>query len=373
MIYADNAATSSMCQEAKDAMLRGMGLVGNSSSTHAAGRAARKAVEEARKIIADCIGGDPEGVFFTSGGTESDNIIAAQPHKIITSDIEHAALYNNLGVHPIISVNEEGIVDRNAVYAATFVKPVIVSVMAVNNEVGTIQPIEDITHMLRVAYPTITFHTDAVQALGHIPINVKEMGVDMLSGSAHKFRGPKGIGILYCDLRYNTAPMPLMYGGDQESRVRPGTENVPAIMAMAAALRQQCETMGKRKLAITTMRDELAYRLLKITDSHINGSMTSRVAGNLNIRFDGVDAETLVALLDSKGICISAGAACHSGSVEPSHVLKNMGLTDEQAKSSIRISLNEENTMDEIEIISREIANAVDTLRTQPIKAAFIG
>lgn len=372
MIYADNAATSSMCQDAKDAMLKGMELFGNPSSTHAAGRAARKAIEEARRIIADCIGGDPEGIYFTSGGTESDNIVATQPYKIITSDIEHAALYKNPNVHPVIPTDGEGIVGRNAVYAATFTQPIIISVMAVNNEVGTIQPIGEITKMLRTTNPNIIFHTDAVQALGHIPVNAKEMKFDMLSGSAHKFRGPKGIGILYCDPLYNQPPMQLMYGGDQERKVRPGTENVPAIMAMAAALRQQCETMGKRKLAVTTMRDELAYRLLKISDSHINGSMVNRVAGNLNIRFDGVDAETLVALLDSKGICVSAGAACHSGSVEPSHVLKNMGLTDAQAKSAIRISLNEENTMDEIAIIAKGIANAVDTLRTQSIKPAFI-
>lgn len=351
-------------------MLKGMELFGNPSSTHAAGRAAKKAIEEARKIIAACIGCDPEGIYFTSGGTESDNIVAAQPYKIITSDIEHAALYKNPNVHPVIPADEEGIVSRNTVYAVTFMHPEVVSVMAVNNEVGTIQPMEEIGKVLRTTNPNIIFHTDAVQALGHIPLNVKKMRVDMLSGSAHKFRGPKGIGFFYCDPFIS--PAKIMYGGGQERGVRPGTENVPAIMAMAAALRQQCVTMEKRELSIATMRDELEYRLLKISDSYINGSIKSRVAGNLNIRFYDVDAETLVALLDSKGICISAGAACHSGSVEPSHVLKNMGLTDEQAKSSIRISLNEDNTMGEIEIIAKEIANAVDALRTRQIKPAFI-
>lgn len=379
MIYADNAATTRLSDAAYNAMrpyLRDE--YGNPSSAHRMGHAARNAVEEARATIAECIGAQPDEIIFTSGGTESDNMAIASlflqaPNAkwgwkhCITTPFEHHAVLRPIsgnsfryGVEPsYLDPHENGIVNYLEMQDDIRRDTGFVSVMYANNEVGTIQPIMKIGVTLDTF--NIPLHVDAVQAVGHIPINVKREHIDYLSASAHKFHGPKGVGFLYA--RRPCAVRPLLFGGSQERYARAGTENVPGIVGMAAALKESVDRMQEDTEHITKLRDKLIDGLLDIPGSWLNGDPAQRLPGNVNVGFEGVEGNSLVLALSWHDICISAGSACTTGNLEPSHVLTAMGQTPEQANCAVRMTLSRYNTAKEIDTIIHATRREVARLR----------
>ncbi len=375
-IYADNAATTKISQTAMNAMISAMeNTYGNPSSLHQIGMEANDALQTAREQIARCLGCTPKEIFFTSGGTESDNqaivsaaMLGARQNKrhIISTAFEHHAVLHTLrklkdqGFEvQLLDVAAEGTITAAQVEEAIRPDTCLVTVMFANNEIGSILPIAEIGEVCRAH--GVLFHTDAVQAAGHIPVNVKKQNIDMLSLSAHKFHGPRGIGALY--VKRGIELTSLMEGGGQERGKRPGTENLPAIMGMAAALKEECALMEKNAVKITAMRDRLIQGLFQIPYSILNGPRDKRLPGNVNFCFEGVSGESLLLLLDSKGICASSGSACASGALDPSHVLLALGLTPGIAQGSLRISLDSSNTEEEIDYMLEVISQVVDHLR----------
>lgn len=375
-IYADNAATTKISQTAMKAMISAMeNSYGNPSSIHQIGMAANDALQTAREQIARCLGCMPKEIFFTSGGTESDNqaivsaaMLGAKKNKrhIISTAFEHHAVLHTLrrlkeqGFEiQLLDVGAEGNITAAQVEEAIRPDTCLVTVMFANNEIGSVLPIAEIGEVCR-AHGAL-FHTDAVQAAGHIPVNVKKQNIDMLSLSAHKFHGPRGIGALY--VKRGIELTSLMEGGGQERGKRPGTENLPAIMGMAAALKEECTLMEQNEAKVTAMRDCLIQGLSQIPYSILNGSREKRLPGNVNFCFEGVSGESLLLLLDSRGICASSGSACASGALEPSHVLLSLGLAPEIAQGSLRISLDISNTEEEIDYMLEVIPQVVEQLR----------
>lgn len=375
-IYADNAATTKISQTAMQAMISAMeNSYGNPSSMHQIGMAANDALQTAREQIARCLGCMPKEIFFTSGGTESDNqaivsaaILGAKQNKrhIISTAFEHHAVLHTLrrlkeeGFEiQLLDVGAEGNITAAQVEEAIRPDTCLVTVMFANNEIGSVLPIAEIGEVCRAH--GVLFHTDAVQAAGHIPVNVKKQNIDMLSLSAHKFHGPRGIGALY--VKRGIELTSLMEGGGQERGKRPGTENLPAIMGMAAALKEECTLMEQNEAKVTAMRDRLIQGLSQIPYSILNGSREKRLPGNVNFCFEGVSGESLLLLLDSRGICASSGSACASGALDPSHVLLSLGLAPEIAQGSLRISLDISNTEEEIDYMLEVIPQVVEQLR----------
>lgn len=375
-IYADNAATTKISQTAMKAMISAMeNSYGNPSSIHQIGMAANDALQTAREQIARCLGCMPKEIFFTSGGTESDNqaivsaaMLGAKKNKrhIISTAFEHHAVLHTLrrlkeqGFEiQLLDVGAEGNITAAQVEEAIRPDTCLVTVMFANNEIGSILPIAEIGEVCRAH--GVLFHTDAVQAAGHIPVNVKKQNIDMLSLSAHKFHGPRGIGALY--VKRGIELTSLMEGGGQERGKRPGTENLPAIMGMAAALKEECTLMEQNEAKVTAMRDCLIQGLSQIPYSILNGSREKRLPGNVNFCFEGVSGESLLLLLDSRGICASSGSACASGALDPSHVLLSLGLAPEIAQGSLRISLDISNTEEEIDYMLEVIPQVVEQLR----------
>ena len=375
-IYADNAATTKISQTAMKAMISAMeNSYGNPSSIHQIGMAANDALQTAREQIARCLGCMPKEIFFTSGGTESDNqaivsaaMLGAKQNKrhIISTAFEHHAVLHTLrrlkeqGFEiQLLDVGAEGNITAAQVEEAIRPDTCLVTVMFANNEIGSILPIVEIGEVCRAH--GVLFHTDAVQAAGHIPVNVKKQNIDMLSLSAHKFHGPRGIGALY--VKRGIELTSLMEGGGQERGKRPGTENLPAIMGMAAALKEECSLMEENAARVAAMRDRLLQGLFQIPYSILNGPRDNRLPGNVNFCFEGVSGESLLLLLDSKGICASSGSACASGALDPSHVLLALGLAPEIAQGSLRISLDISNTEEEIDYMLEVIPQVVKQLR----------
>ena len=375
-IYLDNAATTKMSKTAIDAMTPYFSKVyGNPSSLHSVGQAAAEALADARERIARCIGAEPREITFTSGGSEADNqaIVSAArigekkgKKHIISTAIEHHAVLHTLNKLEkegfeitLLPVGEKGIVTPEQVKDAIREDTCLVTVMFANNEIGTIQPIAAIGAVCREA--GVTFHTDAVQAAGHLKINVAEQNIDLLSISAHKFHGPKGIGVLYAKKGFRLTN--IIEGGAQERGKRAGTENVPAIAGMAAALEGACSRMDENAKKLSAMRDRLIAELSKIPHSVLNGDAENRLPGNVNFCFEGIEGESLLLLLDDKGVCASSGSACTSGSLDPSHVLLAIGRPHEIAHGSLRLSLSEENTDEEIEYTIGAVRDVVEYLR----------
>lgn len=375
-IYADNAATTKISQTAMKAMISAMeNSYGNPSSIHQIGMAANDALQTAREQIARCLGCMPKEIFFTSGGTESDNqaimsaaMLGAKQNKrhIISTAFEHHAVLHTLrrlkeqGFEiQLLDVGAEGNITAAQVEEAIRPDTCLVTVMFANNEIGSVLPIAEIGEVCRAH--GVFFHTDAVQAAGHIPVNVKKQNIDMLSLSAHKFHGPRGIGALY--VKRGIELTSLMEGGGQERGKRPGTENLPAIMGMAAALKEECTLMEQNEAKVIAMRDRLIQGLSQIPYSILNGSREKRLPGNVNFCFEGVSGESLLLLLDSRGICASSGSACASGALDPSHVLLSLGLAPEIAQGSLRISLDISNTEEEIDYMLEVIPQVVEQLR----------
>lgn len=375
-VYLDNAATTKMNQAAIRAMLPYLDTYfGNPSSLHSAGQAAAEALADARARIARCIGCKAEELLFVSGGSEADNqaILSAavrgakigKKHIVSTAFEHHAVLHTLEKLRKegfeitLLDVHENGIVLPEQVAAAVRADTCLVSIMYANNEIGTVQPIREIGAVCREK--GVVFHTDAVQAAGHLPIHVQEQNIDMLSLSAHKFHGPKGIGVLYC--KKGLPLIPLIEGGAQERGKRAGTENIPAVMGMAAALETACEKMEQNTKKILSMRECLIDGLSQIPHSVLNGDRQHRLPGNVNFCFEGIEGESLLLLLDDKGICASSGSACTSGSLDPSHVLLAIGRSHDIAHGSLRLSLSEDNTLEEIEYTVEAVKQAVAHLR----------
>ena len=376
-VYADNAATTSVSKTALDAMMPYLTtLYGNPSSLYSFAQKAKEALEEARQTVADIIGAQPKEIYFTSGGSEADNqaivsmakfgALKGKKHLISTKFEHHAVLHTLKQLEKqgfevtLLDVHEDGVVRLEDVEAAIREDTALVTVMFANNEIGTVQPIKEIGALCRSK--GIPFHTDAVQAAGHMPINVQEMNIDLLSMSGHKFHAPKGVGVLYAK-----KGMPLfniIEGGAQERGKRAGTENIPGIVALAAALKESVDNMEANTAKIIPMRDKLFAELSKIPHSKINGSLEHHVPGTVNMCFEGIEGESLLLLLDSKGVCASSGSACTSGSLDPSHVLLAIGLPHEVAHGSLRLSIGEYNTMEEIDHIIEVVPGIVEYLRS---------
>lgn len=375
-IYADNAATTKMSRTAIDAMLSVMEEnYGNPSSLHSIGQRAAEELFRARERIALRLGCQPREVFFTSGGSEADNqaIISAaaigakrgKKHIISTAFEHHAVLHTLEKLKKegfdieLLPVGASGTVTAKQVEDAIRPDTCLVSVMYANNEIGSILPISEIGKLCRER--GVLFHTDAVQAAGHLPIDVKAQNIDLLSLSAHKFHGPKGVGALYA--RQGILLTTLIEGGAQERGKRAGTENLPAISGMAAALDEAYDHMEENAVYVSTLRDRLIEGLSKIPHSALNGDPVNRLPGNVSFCFEGIEGESLLLMLDSKGICASSGSACTSGSLDPSHVLLAIGRPHEIAHGSLRLSLCETNTPDEIDYMLKEIPEVVEYLR----------
>ena len=376
-VYVDNAATTAMSDVAVEAMKPYLqGIYGNPSSLHSVGQRAKEELEKARQTVADCLGASPREIYFTSGGSEADNQAirsaayngAAKGKKhIISTNFEHHAV-----LHTLKKLEGEGFevtylpVDKNGLITAEQVEEAIrpdtalVTTMYANNEVGSILPIKEIGAVCRSH--KVTFHTDAVQAVGHIPVNVEGDNIDMLSLSAHKFHGPKGVGVLYC--RRNIPLRTFIEGGAQERGKRAGTENLAGICSMAAALKDAIDHLAENMAREEEMRDILIEGLSAIPHSKLNGDRFKRLPGNVNMCFEGIEGESLLLLLDAKGICASSGSACTSGSLDPSHVLLALGLPHEVAHGSLRLSLCPENTVEEMRYIVQEVPKVVEYLRS---------
>ncbi len=376
-IYADNAATTKLSKTALDAMMPFLTEIqGNPSSLHSDGQLAKMHLETAREEIAAVLGASPKEIYFTSGGSEADNQAlrsAAYAGKrkgknhIISSKFEHHAILHTLSSLEkegfeitLLDVYSDGIVNPADVENAISDKTCLVTIMTANNEIGTIQPINKIGEICKKK--GVIFHTDAVQAIGHIPVNVNDMNVDMLSASAHKFHGPKGVGFLY--VRKGVSLKNLIDGGAQERGKRAGTENLPAVAGMAAALKEAVNNLSCNTEKITALRDRLADGLKRIERSRINGDMINHLPGTLNMCFEGIEGESLLLLLDMKGIRASSGSACTSGSLDPSHVLLAIGVPVEIAHGSLRLSINENNSEEEIDYMINAISDVVAYLRS---------
>ena len=376
-IYVDNAATTRMCPAAIQAMIPCFDQIyGNPSSPHSIGQQASDILYQARKDIASCLGCTPKEIIFTSGGSESDNqaiLTAARiglrknKKHILTTPIEHHAVLHTLEklkkngfIIEYLPVDSMGQVDPEKAAAAIRPDPALVPVMYANNEIGTLLPVNDLADIC--AEKEVLFHTDAVQAAGHLPIHVKKQNIPLLSLSAHKFHGPKGIGVLYA--RKGIPVTSLIEGGGQENGHRAGTENVPAIAGMAAALKEACLHMEKNHSKVSAMQYRLISGLLKIPHSALNGSPDKRLPGNINVCFEGISGEQLLLALDEQGICASAGSACTSSQADPSHVLRAIGLPQELARASLRLSLCETNTMEEMDTIISVVSRSVEQLRS---------
>lgn len=357
MIYLDHASTTPLCDAAKKAIMEHLDDFGNPSSAHELGRQARVLIEDARERIAKCINAEPEEIYFTSGGSEA-NSWAVYNFETLSTDIEHHSISPDI----CLKVGDNDITNPESYKHINKWTTSLISCMYVNNEIGSIQPIKKIAEM--VHDNKIWFHTDAVQAIGHIPIDVKDLNCDMLSASGHKFGAPKGIGFLYVKKNGPTLYR-LIYGGKQESGLRPGTENVLGIISMAAALEDAVEHMDERNAHIKRLRDKMLNKLLHITGSHLNGSFENRIHSNINIRFDGVSGAQLVSLCSLYGIYISSGSACNEGVATPSHVLKAIGLSDEEALSSVRITIGHENTEEEIDTATDIITMLIERIRNE--------
>jgi len=376
MIYMDHSATSPVDPEVFEAMKPYFtDSFGNASTLYSLGREGKKAMESAREEVASIIGAETKEIIFTSGGTESDNIailgaaykLKKKGNHIITSDIEHPAvdetcryLEKNGFTVTYLPVYEDGIVKVKDLEDAITDKTILITIMHANNEIGTIQPITEIG---RIAHENnIYFHTDAVQTVGKIPVNVKELNVDMLSLSAHKLYGPKGIGALY--LRQGVRIEPLMHGGGHEKGIRPGTENVPGIVGLGKACSIAKENLQMDAQKLTSLREMLIDNVLaENEDSYLNGHRTKRLPNNANFRFTGIEGESLILHLDAKGIATSTGSACSSIKLEPSHVLMAIGLKEVEAHGSLRISLGHENTEEDIKYTITAIKEVVEKLR----------
>lgn len=376
-IYVDNAATTKMSKAAMDAMLPYMSEVyGNPSSLHSVGQQANEALWNARERIAKLLGCEAKEITFTSGGSEADNqaIVSAarigekkgQKHIVSTAFEHHAVLHtldklSKEGFEiTLLPVHENGIILPEEVEKAIRPDTCLVTVMYANNEIGTIQPIGEIGAICQAN--GVLFHTDAVQAAGHLEIDVKEQKIDFLSLSAHKFHGPKGIGVLYA--RKGIRLTNLIEGGAQERGKRAGTENIPAIMGMTVALEEACKHREKNAERLTALRDRLINGLASIPHSVLNGDASKRLPGNVNFCFEGIEGESLLLLLDDKGVCASSGSACTSGSLDPSHVLLAIGRPHEIAHGSLRLSLSEETTEEEVDYIITAVTEVVAYLRS---------
>ena len=374
-IYMDNAATTRLCDAAAKAMAEAYLYYGNPSSLHTEGVKAAEHLDKARKTIADCIGALPQEIYLTSGGSEADNwalkgvaqTLAAKGKKhIVSTVIEHHAILHTLDAlkkqgfeYTLVPVDSEGYVSPDDIAAAIRPDTALVSVMYANNEIGTIQPIREIS---KVCHDKgVLFHCDAVQAAGHIPVNVVADGIDLMSVSAHKFHGPKGIGILY--VRKGVTLTNLIEGGAQERGRRAGTESVALASGMAAALEEACALMDERAARLSRIRDHIIDELLKIERSRVNGGREKRVPGNVSMCFEGVEGEALLLLLDFNGIAASSGSACTSGSLDPSHVLLALGLPHEIAHGSLRISLADDVTDEDAEPLIKVVPEIVAKLR----------
>ena len=351
-------------------------IYGNPSSLHSIGQVAKEYLENARETVADCIGADPKEIYFTSGGSEADNqairsaaYIGARKGKkhIISSKFEHHAVLHTLDALKkegftvtLLDVYSNGVVKPEDVENAITDETCLVTIMTANNEIGTIQPIAEIGKICKEK--GVLFHTDAVQAVGHIPVNVKDMNVDMLSVSAHKFHGPKGVGFLYA--RKGILLTNIIYGGAQERSKRAGTENMASIVGMATAIKEATDHLEENAAKVTAMRNRLIDGLKGIERSRINGDLEHHLPGTLNMCFEGIEGESLLLLLDAKGICASSGSACTSGSLDPSHVLLSIGVPVEIAHGSLRLSISEYNTMEQMDHIVESVPVVVDYLRS---------
>lgn len=376
-IYADNAATTKTSRTAIDAMLPYFDQIyGNPSSLHHVGQAAAEALVKARQDIADCLGCEAREIYITSGGSEADNqalrsaayygVKKGKKHIISTAFEHHAILHTLKQLEEegfevtLLDVHETGRITAQDVADAIRPDTCLVSVMFANNEIGTIEPIAEIGAVCREK--GVLFHTDAVQAAGHVAIDVNAMNIDLLSLSAHKFHGPKGVGVLYA--RKGVLLRSLINGGAQERNKRAGTENLPAIVGMAAALKEACANLDKNAAYLISLRDRLIEGLSQIPHSVLNGERTERLPGNVHFCFEGIEGESLLLLLDAKGICASSGSACTSGSLDPSHVLLAIGRPHEIAHGSLRLTLSEENTPEEVEYMIQTIPEVVAYLRS---------
>ena len=377
IVYADNAATTQVSQRALQKMLPWLSAhYGNPSSIYGTGREAREALEEARGQLAQALGCDPGEVYFTSCGTESDNwairgmaktMAAKGKRQIITTAIEHHAVLHTCRALEkegfsvtYLPVDRYGLVTAEQVEAAITPETALVTVMFANNEIGTIEPVAEIGAVCR--RKGVPFHTDAVQAVGHLPVDVRAMNIDLLSLSAHKFHGPKGVGALYIR-RGIPFPATFMEGGGQERGRRAGTENVAGIVGMGAALTEALEELPEKTARVAAMRDRLIRELTKLPKVRLNGHPDRRLAGNCNLSFEGVEGEALLLLLDASDICASSGSACTSGSLDPSHVLLAIGLPHEVAHGSLRLSLGDGNTEEDVDRILEAVPRVVERLR----------
>lgn len=385
-IYMDNAATTAVCPEALAAMLPCFGeRFGNASSIHSTGRDARKALEEARRKVAECLGAKPNEIYFTSGGSESDNWAikgAAYANQkkgkhIITTKIEHHAVLHTCewlekqGFSvTYLPVDEYGRVNPADVEGAITDQTILISVMAANNEIGTIEPIAEIGKIAKAH--KILFHTDAVQAVGAIPVDVNSWNVDMLSLSGHKFHGPKGVGALY--IRTGAKVDTFLHGGAQERGRRASTENVPGIVGLAAALEKAVSSLEENGVKLIYLRDKLIHGILdQVPYSRLNGHPLERLPGNVNVSVQYIEGESLLLRLDLAGVAASSGSACTSGSLDPSHVLLAIGLPHEVAHGSLRLSLTDTNTEEEVDYVLRELPRIVEELRAMsPMYDDFI-
>ena len=375
-IYVDNAATTAMSDKAVEALTPYLkGVYGNPSSLHTVGQVAKEALEDARARFAKCINAEAKEIYFTSGGSEADNqcirsaalngLKKGKKHIISTSFEHHAVLHTLKKLEKegfevtYLDVHADGLVTAEQVAEAIRPDTALVTIMYANNEIGTIQPIQEIGEVCKSA--GVVFHTDAVQAAGHIPVDVKADNIDMLSVSAHKFHGPKGVGAIYCrkGILLNT----FIEGGAQERGRRAGTENIGGVVSMTVALEEAVKNMAGNAVTLKKMRDRLIDGLLKIPHSRLNGDRKKRLPANVNMCFEGIEGEGLLLLLDAKGICASSGSACTSGSLDPSHVLLAIGLPHEVAHGSLRISLSEDNTDEDVDAILKAVPEVVGYLR----------
>ena len=376
-VYADNAATTPVSPKVVEAIIPYMTEhYGNPSSLYEVGQVAHKAVEKARQQVADALGADSKEIFFTSGGSEADNwairgaaALGAKKGKkhLITSKFEHHAVLHTMAALEkegftvtYLDVYENGIVRPEDVEKAITDETCLVTIMYANNEIGTVQPIAEIGKICRDK--GVLFHTDAVQAVGHIRIDVKEQNIDMLSLSGHKFHATKGIGALYCKKGLRLPN--LIEGGAQESGRRAGTENVPGIVGLGVAITDMCEHLEENAKKVSALRDRLFEGASKISHSRINGDTEHRLPGNFSMCFEGVEGESLLLMLDFKGVCASSGSACTSGSLDPSHVLLSIGLKHEVAHGSLRLSISENNTEEDVDYILEVLPPIIDRLRS---------
>ena len=375
-VYADNAATTPVHPTAVEAMLTCLNEeYGNPSSLHTVGQRAKERLDQARETVARCLGAEAREIYFTGGGSEADNqalltgaVLGARKGKkhLITTAFEHHAVLHSMKrlekqgfTVTYLDVHADGVVRPEDVAAALTDDTALVSIMLVNNEIGTIQPVAEIARLCHEK--GVLVHTDAVQAVGHIPVDVKALGVDMLSLSGHKFHAPKGVGALYC--RKGIRPEILIEGGAQEFGRRGGTENLPGIVAMAAALQEATENLPREMEQVTALREKLIDGLAQIPHSRLNGHRTLRCPGTVNFCFEGIEGESLLLWLDAKGVAASSGSACTSGSLDPSHVLLALGLPHEMAHGSLRLSLTADNTAAEVDHILEVVPQVVEYLR----------